>query len=66
MMKKALPWQEVPDSNCERRNVTTTGYSSKTVGTGQKRAYLQVAGEILQSWAQITTMAITVCSAGAR
>jgi hypothetical protein len=45
--KKALPWQEVPDSNCERRNVTLSNAlrpqsqppatASKT--TEQKRAF---------------------------
>ena len=66
--KKALPWQEVPDSNCERRNVTLSNAlrpqsqppatASKTAGTGQKRAFLRVAGGILQSWAWITIIVI--------
>ena len=56
--KKALPWQEVPDSNCERRNVTLTNAprpqsqspatASKTAGTGgilQSRAGITIIGD---------------------
>jgi hypothetical protein len=72
--KEALPWQEVPDSNCERRNATVSNAlrpqseppatASKTAGTGQKRAFLRVAGGILPSWAWITIIAITVSWGG--